>query len=194
MYNLDEQERLIVRELIRNPRLSDNQIAIKTNVPLKTVNRKRKILEQKNILNYFCFLNNTDTGTGTFNARNMFIIVFKDGITRKGLLESFEKSEKALKFFPKHIFLSYVGEYGGNVALIIQLESRKADDLVEIYNAEILPELETAFGQGCVKETISIPIRVALRAVRNYLPGLNMKNGRIKDDWPNEHIFVDDQL
>ncbi|MBS3107056.1 winged helix-turn-helix transcriptional regulator, partial [Candidatus Woesearchaeota archaeon] len=37
MYKLDEQERLIVRELIRNPQVSDNQIALRTNVPLKTV-------------------------------------------------------------------------------------------------------------------------------------------------------------
>lgn len=190
MYKLDEQEKLLVRELIKDPRISDNQIAIKTNVPLKTVNRKRKLLEEKNYLNYFCYLNNTETGTGEFKARSLFVIIFKDGITRKELIEKFEKSDKAMKFFPKHIFLTFVGEYEGNVALILQIESHKADDLIEIYNAELIPELENVFGSGCIRKTINIPLRATLRAVRNYLPGKNMRNGKIREDWPNENIFV----
>ena len=192
MYKLDDQEKLIVRELIRDPRISDNKIAIKTNVPLKTVNRKRKILEEKNLLNYFCYLNNTQTGTGTFEARSMFISIFKDGITRKDVIEKFEKSDKAMKFFPKHLFLTFVGEYEGNVALIIQIESHKAEDLVEIYNAELISELENSLGSGCIRKTLTIPIRATLRAVKNYLPGKNMANGKIKEDWPNENIFVDE--
>jgi hypothetical protein len=161
-------------------------------VPLKTVNRKRKILEQKGLLNYFCYLNNTPQGTATFQGRSFFILVFKDGITKKQLIDSFEKSEKAMKFFPKHIFLSMVGEYGGNVALILQIESRKPEDLIEIYNAELVPELESAFGPGCIKKTLTIPIDAVLRAIKNYLPGKNMENGKIKGDWPNENIFIDD--
>ena len=192
MYKLDEQEKLIVRALIRNPRISDNQIAIKTNVPLKTVNRKRKILEEKELLSYFCYLNNTPVGTGTFNGRSIFTIVMKDGITKKSLIEKYGNSEKAKEFFPKHIFLTWVGEVDGNVALVTMIESLKQDDLVEIFNAEIVPELESCFGPGCIKKTSTVSISTTLRAVRNYLPGKNMKNGKIKEDWPNKNIFVDD--
>jgi DNA-binding Lrp family transcriptional regulator len=192
MYKLDNQEKLIIRELIKDPRISDNQIAIKTNVPLKTVNRKRKILEEKGFLNYFCYFNTSFTGTGTFLGRSLYIIVLKEGITRKKVLEVYENSKKAYEFFPKHIFLSWVGDFEGNVAIVTLIESRKQDDLVEIYNAEIIPELELLFGQGCIKRTLTIPLVNTLRAVRNYLPGKNMEKGIIKEDWPNQFIFVDD--
>ena len=56
MRQLDEQERRIVRELIKDPRISDNQIAKNTRVPVMTVNRKRKLLEEKGLLNYYCYL------------------------------------------------------------------------------------------------------------------------------------------
>ncbi len=192
MHKLDEQEKLIVRELIRDPRISDNQIAIRTNVPLKTVNRKRKILEENNLLNYFCYLNSTQEGTGTFCGRSLYIITLKDGITRKALNDNYSKSRKSENFFPKHIFLTWVGDYQGNACLITLIESRKQEDLLEIYNAEIVPELESFFGPGCIKNVTTIPISSTLRAVRNYLPGKNMKNGKLADDWPDNNIFVDD--
>lgn len=192
MYKLDEQEKQIVRELIRDPRISDNQIAIRTNVPLKTANRKRKILEERGFINYFTYLNNTPTGTGTFDGRSIFIIILKEGITRKSVLEKYENSKKAEEFYPKHIFFTWVGDFEGNVAVITMIESRKQDDLIEIYNAELVPELESNFGPGCIKKTITIPVAATLRVVRNYLPGRNMERGKIKEDWPNENIFVDD--
>ena len=46
---LDDQEKLIVRELIKDPRISDNQISTNTNIPLKSVNRKRKRMEFEEI-------------------------------------------------------------------------------------------------------------------------------------------------
>ena len=153
MEKLDSQEKLIVRELIKDPRISDNQIAIKTNVPLKTVNRKRKLLEEKDFLNYYCYLNNSSDGTGTFQGRSLFIITLKDGITKKNLAEKFESSEKSAEFYPKHIFQTCIGEIDGNAAIITLIESRKQDDLAEIYNAEIVPELESFFWHGCIKRT-----------------------------------------
>ncbi|MBD3164385.1 winged helix-turn-helix transcriptional regulator [Candidatus Woesearchaeota archaeon] len=192
MYKLDEQEKTIVKELIKNSRISDNQISIKTSIPLKTVNRKRKLLEERGFLYYLCYLNNTDTGTGSFRARTLLITVFRDGITRKSLTERFEKSDKAMKFFTKHIFMTQVGEYEGNVALLMQVESRRPEDIIEIYNAELVSELQDVFGANCIKKTINIPVRTTLRAVRNYLPGLNIERGRIKEDWPDENIFVDE--
>jgi len=191
MYKLDDQEKLIIRELIRDPRISDNQIAIRTNVPLKTVNRKRKNLEENRLIHYLCYLDNTNTGTGTFSGRCLYIIVMREGITKKMLIEKHEKSEKAMRFFPKHLFLSMVGEHEGNVALITLIESHKYDDIVEIYNAEIIPDLENLFGSQCIKKTVTIPIAATLRAIRNYLPGTNMQNGKLKDSWPNENIYVD---
>ena len=50
---LDNQEIKIVKALIRNPRISDNQIGLRTGVPIRTVNRKRKKMEEKGLLKYY---------------------------------------------------------------------------------------------------------------------------------------------
>ena len=192
MPKLDNQERLIVRELIRDPRISDNQIAIRTNVPLKSVNRKRKILEEKNILNYYTYLDNTTTGTGTFTSRNMYIIVLKNGVTRKELTERLRHSQKEATFFTKHMFMTFIGDYCGRVALIALIESLKSEDIIEIYNAEIVKELESYFGPNCISETITIPIMANQRILRNYIPNKNIKDGKIAKEWPDSNIFIDD--
>jgi DNA-binding Lrp family transcriptional regulator len=192
MKNLDEQERLIVRELIKDPRISDNQISIKTNVPLKTVNRKRKLLEENNILSYFCSINHSSEGTGTFPARSLFVAILKDGLTRKAISDKIHQTEKSLKFFSKHISFTFLGEYESNVAILSIVESRKHTDLIEIFNAEIIPELELYLGHNCIKKTLVIPLSDTLRLLHNYIPNKNMKKGIIKENWPNDYIFVDD--
>ena len=54
---LDEQEERIAKALIKNPRLSDNQIGKLTGVPVRTVSRKREKLEESGVLNYFAQVN-----------------------------------------------------------------------------------------------------------------------------------------
>ena len=49
---LDEQEQLIIKALIKDPRMSDNNIGKLTKVPIRTVSRKRKKLEQENKIEY----------------------------------------------------------------------------------------------------------------------------------------------
>ncbi|SRR3989338_7774259 len=191
-YILDSQERLIIRELIRDPRISDNQIAARTNVPLKSVNRKRKILEEKELLSYFCYYNNTTTGSETFMARCLFIITLRDGITRKRVLDSIEKGPRAIHFFPKHVYSSHVAEQDGNVSIIMIIESNKQDDIIEIYNAEVVPELEQMLGPGCIKRCVNLPLSRTVRMLKNYLPDRNMRNGKIREDWPLDGIFIDD--
>src|SRR4051812_31580855 len=52
MKQLDQQERLIVRQLIRDPRESDNGIGELTGVNVRTVGRKRQRMEQSGVLSY----------------------------------------------------------------------------------------------------------------------------------------------
>src|SRR3989338_5073075 len=107
MGSLDKQEKLIVRELIRDPRISDNQIAHITQVPLKTVNRKRKSLEDGNILAYYTYLDTTMHGTGAFSARHLYLISLKSGITRQRALTIMQQDTPFLFSLSKHILLSY---------------------------------------------------------------------------------------
>jgi len=69
MKEFDEQERKIIYELIRNPRLSDNQVGKRTAIPIKTVNRKRKLLEEKGALQYAALVEHGPTGTGQMPFR-----------------------------------------------------------------------------------------------------------------------------
>ena len=181
---------IIMREIIRNPRISDNQISLNTKVPLKTVNRKRKLLESGNILNYCAYVNNWKDGTGTFNARAMYIISMKEGITRKQFLDTLNKD--SVPITSKHVLSSFLGEAQGALALILVLESNQQEDLVDILNAEIIPQLKRRFGEDAVRGTSSTNISDILRILHNYLPWVNVSAGRIKKEWPDELIFVSD--
>src|SRR3954462_13634816 len=59
---LDEQERRIVRHLIRDPRESDNGIGEATGVNVRTVGRKRQKLEQAGVRSYFPHLDLSSSG------------------------------------------------------------------------------------------------------------------------------------
>jgi len=86
---LDNQEKSILKELVKDPRISDNQIALKTGIPVKSVNRKRKNLESERILSYHTRIDNNTEGTGIFGARRMYTILFDYGISRQMLLNKF---------------------------------------------------------------------------------------------------------
>src|SRR5471032_900180 len=87
MRELDEQERLIVRQLVRDPRESDNGIGELTDVNVRTVGRKRQRLEQEGILSYYTQLDLSAQGSGQFNTRHLYIVKFRIGVTFKQLTE-----------------------------------------------------------------------------------------------------------
>jgi len=187
---IDQQEHLIIRELIKNPRISDNQISKNTNVPVKTVNRKRKILEKKGLLYYFTYLNNGPHGTDSFTAKQQYIITFKLGITRKQIIEAMKK-ESPTKIELKHIAECSLGERDGHAIVAMTIESRLISDIIEIFNAEIAPKFKRLFGEDVVIKTDVLTLNVPLIMLHNYMPLTNIYNGKIKEDWPDELIFVD---
>ena len=71
MHTFDDQERAILKALVRDPRQSDNHISKVTGVPTPTVRRKRRRLEDEGLLNYFAAIDMQETGTGTFSARQL---------------------------------------------------------------------------------------------------------------------------
>ena len=90
---LSESEKKIVRELVKNPRISDNQLSKNTQIPVMTVNRKRKSLERDGYLRYFTSLDTGEHGTGKYKAKQMYIIKFKIGITRQDFIDVVEKDK-----------------------------------------------------------------------------------------------------
>ncbi len=190
MRKFDYQENKIITELIRNPRLSDNQVSKLTSVPVKTVNRKRKKLEEEGILNYMLSIDHSDYGTGQMPASQLVMVELKEGITRKQFLDS-APGVMSKKVHLKHILASLLGERDGKLTLMMLINSRKKDDLLEIYNAEFVPQLKQVFGQNAIKNTTVIDMVMPLRVLHNYMPMFNMKNGIIKRDWSKDKIFVE---
>ena len=83
MYKLDKFEKTIIKELIKNPRISDNRISQNTEIPSRTVNRKRKKLEDLELLNYYTELNTGINGLNSLPSRHLYLIKFKLGITQE---------------------------------------------------------------------------------------------------------------
>lgn len=185
----DENEVKIIKELIKDPRVSDNRIGQKTGIPVKTVNRKRKQLEKANVIHYYTHINHGLEGTKYFNSQQMFVVKFKHGITRLLFLDRM-KDEYHNAHFAKHIPFSYLGESGGRLNLILAIESLVDTDIIEILNADVVPLLKKRLGEDCIEKVENIVLTKTLRQHHNYFPLQNLENGKIKQDWPDEKIFV----
>lgn len=188
---LDIQEKLITRELIRNPRFSDNQIAKRTDLPTMSVNRKRKKLEEEGLIQYYTALNRSESGLGLFYMQQMYIIKLRAGITKTEYFEKIETDSKLRIFNTKFISSSYLGERDGHLAIIFVLHAKDRVALNDEFNGKIVPYITSAFGHNAIIKIDAIPITNQIRSHHNYLLDQNMGHGTIKEDWPDEYIFVD---
>jgi len=94
MRPLDEQERKIIQALIKNPRETDNSVAKLTGVPVMSVNRKRRRLEQEEIINYYVAMNDVTRAS----SKQLYIIKLRAGITEKSYIEQVEKDSRQALF------------------------------------------------------------------------------------------------
>lgn len=150
---ITDKEKQILKELIKNPRVSDNQISKATGIPVKTVNRRRKYLEDNNLVVYSSSVNNFENGTKRFGATCMYSLFFKFGITKekiKGVIAS--EVYRRHPAVMKHIMFDFVGEKEGSAVYTIILVSRASADFIEILNAEIIPFFSGAIGQDSISK------------------------------------------
>ena len=191
MYHLDEQEKKIITELVRNPRISDNQIGKRTRVPIRTVSRKRNKLEEEGIISYFSNINMRSNGTARFGARQLHVIRFKLGITREQIMNEIKEEKMVRMSYGKYIYESHLAEIEGHIALILIIEGKSDEHIVENFNKEIVPSLMRNHGRDSIEKVFTIRLSDPIRIFHNYLPLLNMEKGFIKKDWPDELIFVE---
>ncbi len=185
----DPYEEKIIRGLIRNPRISDNQLSRQTGIPLKTVNRKRKILEEKGVLNYLTLVAFGKRGLDRYKSKKLIIARLREGITRAAVIEKI-KDAPINASFTKHFLLWTIGEYKGGIAFILIIHSFKSEDIVEIFNAEFVPWVEGILGAGSIKGEEVIELNEIVQLLNYYFPLLNIENGRIRDDWPDSFLFT----
>jgi DNA-binding Lrp family transcriptional regulator len=190
MKELDEQERLIVRHLIRDPRESDNGIGEATGVNVRTVGRKRQRLEQAGILSYFTHLDLSARGTGQFGARHLYIIRFRIGITYKQLLEDIQREPFVRSIFTEIIFESHVAEIDGKLAMLLYIDGEDETNIVQTVQEQLIPSLLRNHGENSIESVNTIRVLAPVRTMRNYIQPVNMQAGYIKREWPDDAIYV----
>lgn len=190
MKELDEQERLIVRQLIRDPRESDNGIGETTGVNVRTVGRKRQRLEQEGILSYYTQLDLSAQGANQFNTRHLYIIKFRIGVTYKQLTEDIQREPFVRSIFTEIIFESHIAEIDGKLAMLLFIDGASDTELVQTVQEKLIPSLLKNHGENSIEEISTIRLLLPVRVMRNYLPFVNMEKGYIKKDWPDEAIYV----
>jgi DNA-binding Lrp family transcriptional regulator len=190
MKELDEQERLIVRHLIRDPRESDNGIGEATGVNVRTVGRKRQRLEQAGILSYFTHLDLSARGTGQFGARHLYIIRFRIGITYKQLLDDIQREPFVRSIFTEIIFESHIAEIDGKLAMLLYIDGADETNIVQTVQEQLIPSLLRNHGENSIESVNTIRVLAPVRIMRNYIQPVNMHAGYIKKEWPDDAIYV----
>ena len=190
MKELDAQERLIVRHLIRDPRESDNGIGEATGVNVRTVGRKRQRLEEAGILSYFTHLDLSTRGTGQFGARHLYIIKFRIGITYKQLLDDIQREPFVRSIFTEIIFESHIAEIDGKLAMLLFIDGVDETNIVQTVQEQLIPSLLRNHGENSIEQVNTVRVLAPVRTMRNYIQPVNMDAGYIKKDWPDEAIYV----
>src|SRR3989442_12747714 len=152
MRELDDQERLIVRQLIRDPRESDNGIGEITGVNVRTVGRKRQRLEHDGVLAYYTHLDLSAQGTGQFTARHLYIIKFRIGITLKQVTEDIKSEPFVKSIFTEIIFESHIAEIDGKLALLLFIDGASDTDIVQTVQEKLIPSLLRNHGENSIEE------------------------------------------
>src|SRR4051812_27075241 len=187
---LDEQERLIVRQLIRDPRESDNGVGEATGVNVRTVGRKRQRLEQAGVLSYFTHVDLSSTGTGEYNTRHLYIIKFRIGVTYRQLLEDIKREPFVRSIFTEIIFESHIAEIDGKLAMLLFIDGASDTDIVQTVQEKLIPSLERNHGEGSIENVSTMRVLSPVRAMRNYILPVNIVNGYVRKDWPDDAIYV----
>jgi DNA-binding Lrp family transcriptional regulator len=187
---LDEQERKILRALIRDPRQSDNAIGETTGVNVRTVSRKRHRLEEEGILSYYANVDLTASGTGQYATRHLYTIKFRIGITFKQLVEDIQREPAVRSVFTEVLFESHIAEIDGKLAMLLFIDGENDLDIVQTVQEKLVPSLRRNHGEDSIEEVSTMRILSPVRQMRNYVLPVNMHKGFIRADWPEEAIYV----
>ena len=191
MKELDVQERAIARALIRNPRFSDNRISSLTGIPVRTVSRKRARLERGGTIKYYTGLDlQADGTTSQVTTQHMVIIKFRLGITRAQIVEEIGSESNVANVFSELIRDSSIAETDGHIALIMVVEGESDSDVADSVQGKIIPSLQKNHGKHSIDELRTIRLLGTIRREHNYLPMVNMQDAVLREDWPDEAIFV----
>lgn len=191
MIDFDDQERAILRALIRNPRTSDNRIAENTGVPVRTVRRKRTRLESEGRVHYYAAIDRErGQGTDATTTQHMVTIKFRLGVTRGQVEKEIREEPNVANVFNELIRDSYLTETDGHIALVMIVEGSSDSDVADSLQGKILPSIQNNHGKDCVLEVRTMRVLGLIRREHNYLPKVNMPGAHLDPDWPDEGIYL----
>jgi DNA-binding Lrp family transcriptional regulator len=190
MSDTDPANDKITRALIRDPRLSDNAISEQTNVPARTVTRKRKSMEAQGLLHYFtsCSLNAGVNDT----EYHIYLIRLRQGISAKSVLHRMNHEPRLATVFTKYVSESHLVEIDGMTAILLFINGSRVNRVMDIFQQEIVPELVKRHGSDCIDHLTTMRLVAPLRLHHNYLPGINLTGAKLHTDWPDEGLHVPD--
>ncbi|NBV85555.1 MAG: winged helix-turn-helix transcriptional regulator [Verrucomicrobia bacterium] len=187
---LDEQERKILRALVRDPRQSDNAIGESVGVNIRTVSRKRQRLEQEGVLAYYTDVNLGASGSGQYKTRHLYTIKFRIGVTYKRLLEDIQREPAVRSVFTEVLYESHIAEIDGKLAMLLFIDGENDLDIVQTVQEKLIPSLLRNHGEDSIEEISTVRILSQVRAMRNYVLPVNMRAGAMREDWPEDAIYV----
>jgi DNA-binding Lrp family transcriptional regulator len=190
MKKFDSQEQMILKQLIRDPRKSDNAIGAATGVNVRTVGRKRARLEEDGVLSYHAHIDLSAKGARQFTARHLYIIKFRIGVTVTQIQDDLKREPYVRSVFTELIFESHIAEIDGRIALLLFIDGSSDLDIVQSVQEKLIPSLRQNHGADSIEDISTARLLAPNRMMRNYLPLVNMEKGYIREDWPDEAIYV----
>lgn len=190
MEKFSSTEKKVIRELIKYPKVSDNQISKNTNIPVMTVNRTRKRLENEEKIAYMVKVNKGEKGTNIYRARQLYVIHMALGITAKAVLDVLRADYSILRELSEKVSYAFLGEREGHLALIMILDSETETELTEEFQGRFVPYLKKKFGKDAIRKILTTKISIPILVHNNYFPLFNIKNGKIKESWLDEMITI----
>jgi DNA-binding Lrp family transcriptional regulator len=183
---MDQQTQRILKALIVDPRASDNAISRQTAIPVVTVNRKRKLLEQSNTILYKTAINPNQHGLFS----QMYVIKLAEGITRQQYDKAMNASPIARASHARFIRHAYLGEKDGHLTVILLLEAQTLSELTDQFNAKLVPFFKQSLGEASLVSIETMPILHTIREDTNYVLDVNVYQAKLTPTWPSEFITV----
>jgi hypothetical protein len=95
--------------------------------------------------------------------------------------------------FTEITFESHIAEIDGKLAMMLFIDGASDTDIVQTVQGKLIPSLLQNHGKNSIEEISTIRLLAPVRVMRNYLPFVNMENGYIRKDWPDDAIYVGKQ-
>jgi hypothetical protein len=132
----------------------------------------------------------TASGTRQYNTRHLYTIKFRIGVTYKRLLEDIQRENAVKSVFTEVIFESHIAEIDGKLAMLLFIDGESDLDIVQTVQEKLIPSLLRNHGEDSIEEVSTVRILLPVRAMRNYVLPVNMTEGYLRKDWPDEAVYV----